>query len=103
MSLATLRSNPATAAMTNVYRTSPGKDIPIGAGTLVEGRKCMIGATEVQTGIFDLVAHPDKSYAIVDYFYPWMRTAVGWVKVPKAVPDGTIVMTGGVNGCTIVV
>ena len=103
MSLTTLRSNPANATLTNVYRTYPGTDIVIGTGTLVEGRKCMIGAKEVEPGIFDLVAHPDKHSAFVDYFYPWLRTAVGWVKVPKGVPDGTIVMTGGVNGCTIVV
>ncbi len=103
MSLAALRADPASATLANVYRTSPAKDMVPGTGALVEGGPCMVGGKEAQTGIYDLTAHPQSKIAVVDYFYPWLRTGVGWVKVPKTVPDGTIVMTGGVNGCTLVV
>lgn len=102
MSLKTLRVDPLNACMRNVYRTGPAPGSFTSQGALVEGGRCSIGVTEVQTGIFDLKA-VESSYGSSDYFYPWMRTGIGWVQVPKNVPDGTIVMTGGVNGCTIVV
>jgi hypothetical protein len=38
-----------------------------------------------------------------DYFFPWVNRGVGEVKVSKGVPDGTIVVTGGMNGCSLVV
>ena len=102
MSLKTLRSDPMNSCWRNVYRTGPKPGSFTGRGDLVEGGSCTIEATEVQPGIYDLKAVATSS-AGRDYFYPWLRRGVGWVKVPKNVPDGTIVMTGGVNGCTIVV
>lgn len=38
-----------------------------------------------------------------DYFYPWVNRGVGEVKVLKQAPNGTIVVTGGMNGCSLVV
>jgi hypothetical protein len=35
-----------------------------------------------------------------DYFFPWVPRGVGDVSVPAAAPDGTIVATGQLNGCT---
>ena len=102
MSLKQLRADPLNACLTNVYRTGPGRDAFNGAGALVEGGPCVIDAKEVQAGFYDLKAVP-TGYTGSDYFYPWLRTGVGFVKVPKNGPDGTIVMTGGVNGCSIVV
>lgn len=102
MSLATLRSDPQNACMRNVYRTGPAPGSFTGQGAIVEGGRCTIATKEVATGIFDLTAVA-SNYASVDYFYPWLQRGVGWVQVPKTVPDGTIVMTGGVNGCTLVV
>ena len=102
MSLATLRSDPQNACLRNVYRTGPAPGSFTGQGAIVEGGRCTIAATEVTTGVFDLKAIA-SNYASTDYFYPWLRQGVGWVQIPKNVPDGTIVMTGGVNGCTLVV
>lgn len=35
-----------------------------------------------------------------DYFFPWVPRGVGLVEVPVSAPDGTIVSTGQLNGCT---
>ena len=102
MSLALLRSDPMNACLANVYRTGPNPGSFTGAGAMVEGGGCTIGSNEVNTGFFDLKATA-SNYASYDYFYPWLQRGVGWVQVPKNAPDGTIVMTGGVNGCTMVV
>lgn len=103
MSLISLRSDPATATTANVYRTGPAKTWPLAQGTLVAGGPCMVGGKEAQAGVYDLSAHPQSPIAVTDYFYPWLRTGVGWVAVPKTAPEGTIVMTGGLNGCTLVI
>ena len=118
MSLETLRSDPAAASSRNVYRTGPASGSFTGAGAMVQGGRCYISCSQIKNGnddsFFDLKATEytgglgDTFWQAIgttanDYFYPWMRTGVGWVVVPKTVPNGTIVMTGGVNGCTIVV
>ena len=36
-----------------------------------------------------------------DYFFPWVNRGVGEVEVPVGAPDGTIVVTGGMNGCSL--
>jgi hypothetical protein len=102
MSLGTLRADPLNSCLRNVYRTGPARGSFTDKGDIVEGGRCTIGCDEVETGFYDLKATA-SSYQSNDYFYPWLQRGIGWVKVPKAVPDGTIVMTGGVNGCTLVV
>lgn len=102
MSLKTLRADPLNSCMCNVYRTCPAGGSFTGTGAMVEGGGCTIGQSIAAPGFYDLKAVA-SSYSASDYFFPWLRTGVGWVKVPKSAPDGTIVMTGGVNGCTIVV
>ena len=101
MSLATLRADPVNACMADVYRMALAAGSFAGTGNLVEGGRCTIDARAPAPGFFDLSA--TQAGAGGDYFYPWVRQGVGWVRVPKAAPDGTIVMTGGVNGCSIVV
>ncbi len=113
MSLAALRTDPETSCLRNVYRTKPAPGSFAGRGSFVEGGLCSVAEVEVEPGIYDLVATEQYTgiFASVtdyfrpstDYFYPWLQTGVGWVKVPKAVPNGTIVLTGGVNGCRLVV
>ncbi|MBM3508443.1 MAG: hypothetical protein FJX64_12315 [Alphaproteobacteria bacterium] len=102
MSIATLRSDPASACLRNVYRTGPAANSFNGQGAVVEGGGCSIDVKEAQTGVFDLKAVA-SGYASNDFFFPWLQRGVGWVKVRKSVPDGTLVITGGVNGCTLVV
>lgn len=36
-----------------------------------------------------------------DYFFPWVNRGVGEVSVPINSPNGTIVTTGGMNGCAL--
>ncbi|WP_370980435.1 hypothetical protein [Agaribacterium sp. ZY112] len=36
-----------------------------------------------------------------DYFFPWVNRGVGEVSVPINQPNGTIVTTGGMNGCAL--
>lgn len=102
MSLALLRRSPLDACRSNVYRTGPQPGSFTGQGQLVEGGPCSLNVSQFGDGAFDVKAVA-SSYASSDYFYPWLQRGVGWVKVPKSVPNGTIVLTGGVNGCTIVV
>ena len=101
MSLSNLRANPKTSCERNVYRTGPMPGSFKDAGDLVEGGKCKITCTQIVTGFYDLKAQQSESGT--DYFYPWLQRGVGYVCVPKGVPDGTLVITGGVNGCTLVV
>lgn len=98
MSLPELRRTPKNACERNVYITSQGVAFP----AYPVGGRCEIRAKQLQTGFFELRAYPDDA-AGQDYFYPWVPDGVGTVQVPKNVPDGTIVMTGGLNGCGITV
>lgn len=104
MSLKTLRADPAAACQYNVYRTGPAEKHFTDVARMVEGGRCTIGggAASGSANVYDLKATANN-YNSTDYFFPWLRTGIGWVKVPKAVADGSIVMTGGVNGCTLVV
>src|SRR5262249_31587939 len=91
-----VRLDPKPEFESNSFRTGPAS----GSFTAPEGGLCTITATKAADGIYNLVATAGGGK---DYYYPWLRCGVGWVKVPTNVPDGTIVMTGGVNGCTMVV
>jgi hypothetical protein len=102
MSLDQLRADPKAACMQNVYRTGPAAGSFDGRGDLVQGGRCIIAGSKAAKGFFDLKASATTG-ASNDYFFPWLQHGVGWVAVPKAVPNGSIVMTGGVNGCTIIV
>lgn len=102
MSLSLLRKSPLEACRLNVYRTGPQPGSFDAHGSLVEGGPCSINATKFGHMAFELRAVA-SNYASNDYFYPWLQRGVGWVQVPTSVPDGTLVLTGGVNGCTIVV
>ena len=92
-----LRVNPAAVCESNGIRTSPAGGSFSGTQ---EGGRCEIACTETGTGVYDLVATGGRG---TDYFFPWLQRNYTWVKVPKDAADGTIVMTGGLNGCTIVV
>lgn len=97
MSLDLLKSDPMSATQRCTFRTGPA------AGSFAlsnEGGLCKITCTKLADDIFDLKA---TAGAGTDYFYPWLQRGYGWVKVPKDAPNGTVVMTGGVNGCTLIV
>lgn len=88
MSLELLKRNPMAATQGNSFRTGPA------AGSFsatAEGGTCTIACTKLADNTFELKA---MAGAGTDYFYPWLPSGYGWVKVPKDVPDGTVVMTG---------
>lgn len=89
-------SDPKLIVKSTAIRTGPaGKSF---VGTQVGGR-CELSETSTG-GVYTLSATENKG---TDYFYPWLQRSFGWVKVPKSVPDGTIVATGGLNGCSLIV
>lgn len=94
--LEALRRDPTNACIGARFKTGPKPgswDV-----SAPEGGACRISAKKLDTDIYELQA---ESGAGTDYFYPWLRCGVGWVRVPDTVPDGTMVVTGGVNGCSI--
>ena len=103
MSLDLLRGDPKSACMRNVYRTSPAGGSFVSSGAKFEGGNCTITCDPIAKakGFYDLTATAANG-TTNDYFFPWLQRGVGWVRVPENLPDGLIVMTGGVNGCTLV-
>ena len=89
-------ANPAVLVKANAIRTQPASGSFAGTQT---GGLCEL--TETKSGsLYTLTATANKGS---DYFYPWLQRSYGWVKVPSSVSDGTIVSTGGLNGCTLIV
>jgi len=54
-------------------------------------------AESVQSGVTRLAIKPDGD----DYYFPWVNRGVGHVTVPLNTPNGTVVVTGGMNGCSL--
>ena len=68
------------------------------AGTI--GGGCLLHAESAGGNIFRLTAKQGAG----DYFFPYINTTdggVGVCVVPKGQADGTIVATGGMNGCSL--
>jgi len=97
MSLSLLRGDPLEACKSYRFRTGPK---PGSFKNVEQGGACTISCSKAANNIYDLEA---SDSAGSDYFYPWLQRGVGWVRVPKTISEGTSVMTGGVNGCTLVV
>ncbi|MEM9059092.1 MAG: hypothetical protein AAGD13_01400 [Pseudomonadota bacterium] len=95
--IAKLRLNPLSVVQSGGLRTGPKSGSFSG---VQQGGNCQISESDAGGGITDLEA---KSGAGTDYFFPWLQRSFTWVKVPKNAPNGTIVMTGGVNGCSLIV
>lgn len=94
--LETLRRNPGAFTGVNGFRTMPnGRDF---AG-VSEGGLCTIVESRASEYVTDFKATAGGS----DYFFPWLQRGYTWVKVPKTVHTGVVVLTGGVNGCTLIV
>jgi hypothetical protein len=74
--------------------------------TAIPGEKnCQRGGacTLTQTGTTNGVTRLKMNDGGTDYAFPWVNRGVGEVRVPKLAPDGTVVVTGGMNGCALVV
>lgn len=69
------------------------------AGTTVGGA-CLLGCESAGGNIYKLTAKQGQG----DWFFPYINTAEGGVGVcvvPAGAADGTIVVTGGMNGCSL--
>ena len=89
-------NNPAAIVKATAIRTQPASGSFSGGQV---GGVCELTESSTE-GTYTLTASANKG---TDYFYPWLQRSFGWVKVPKSVSDGTIVATGGLNGCTLIV
>jgi hypothetical protein len=74
-----------------------------GYQTTPNGVKCEIGGSitlnenlKKENGVTRLTIASGGT----DFFFPWVNRGVGEVSVPINQPDGTIVVTGGMNGCS---
>ena len=67
-------------------------------GKSQEGGRCTISFSKVETSrVVRLKAEANNAGS--DYYFPWLPKGVGYVDVPLGLPNGTIVVTGGMNGC----
>lgn len=94
-----LRANPEAAIVNNDFfldvRGATTTEDP-------EHERCRIGGkvsiTESdKNGITRLTLAPGGT----DYYFPWVNRGVGEVTIPINQPDGTVVVTGGMNGCAL--
>lgn len=85
-----LRSDPERAFKSYVFMT----------GNAAQGGSCAIGCAKVIDNVVKLT--PDFGGG-GDYFFRYglLAQAPGTVTVPVGQPDGTIVFTGGMNGCAL--
>lgn len=89
-------ADPSAIVKSTAIRTQPA------SGSFSDGQVgglCELSESSTN-GVNTLTATANKG---TDYLYPWLQRSYSWVKVPKDVADGTIVATGGLNGCTLVV
>ena len=93
-----LRANPENAIINNDFFV----DVR-GFPTTPEGhQRCELGGAVTlqesqQGGVTRLTLRPGGT----DFFFPWVNRGVGEVTVPINQPDGTIIVTGGMNGCAL--
>jgi hypothetical protein len=75
-----------------------GTDYPVVKnGKETKGGPCQLSAeTSATVTKVKVRAEPGR-----DYYFPWQPSGVGSVEVPTNAPDGTIVVTGGMNGCAM--
>lgn len=104
-----LRSSPVpTADLQNFLldaRGGPASFVDSAGNDVVSGNiqrggpvKLVDGAIQNRVGRIKIGAHDGGPRP--DYFYPWKPRGVGYVDVPAAAPDGTIVATPAMNGCS---
>ena len=94
-SQAVLRADPDTAMAK--YGFVVGSAVYT-TGTL--GGACLLSCESVGANISKLTAKQGQG----DWFFPYVNTAEGGVGVcivPAGQPDGTLVVTGGMNGCSL--
>lgn len=100
--LSNFRLNPETTIQTAdfVVDARGFKTIAIpGYKNSTYGGPCTLEEVETVNGVTRLKAKNGGS----DYLFPWVNRGIGEVNVLRKSPEGTIVVTGGMNGCTLAV
>lgn len=98
--LASLRKNPETAINNGDFivdimgcALAPNKVVP----RVQEGVNVKIVESDAGSNTTCLAISPGGE----DYYFPWVNRGVGHVTVPGNVKEGTLVVTGGMNGCAL--
>lgn len=95
--LASLRANPAQVLSSAKFVVDALSFAGQSAGT------CRLFSTSREDGVIRLNWGAVQEGASPDYYFPFQPNGVGSVTVPKGAPNGTIVVTGAMNGCGLVV
>ncbi len=100
MALERLRDDPEAAIQRYDYMVD-AQGFPLeatdNAHHEIGGRVRLIGTME--NGVTRITQNPQGG--VEAFYFPWVNRGVGEVKVPLGMPDGTLVVTGGMNGCAI--
>lgn len=96
--LALLRSHPVEACESYGFAVEYAPEIV----TAFQGGQCRITPSHLNDSVFRLRAEP----GVGDYFFPYTTgslsaTRTGRCEVPFGLPNGTIVLTSGMNGCSL--
>lgn len=96
--LQNLRDNPEPICKQNDFFVDVRgfRTTPEGTNRCEVGGAATLNLTK-QNGVYRLAVENGGS----DYFFPWVNRGVGEVSVPINQPNGTIVTTGGMNGCAL--
>ncbi|HEY1028015.1 MAG TPA: hypothetical protein VGE28_10380 [Pseudomonas sp.] len=90
--LSLLRADPGNACHILGFLVVPDTQLA------THGGPCNITARQVDDNVFELVATHGNGR---DFFFPYRPQGVGQCMVPGNCPTGTIVLTGGMNGCSL--
>jgi hypothetical protein len=92
-----LRANPEAAIQVNDFFVDVRGFRPTANGVRCElgGAVTLAESAKPENGVTRLGLEAGGN----DYFFPWVNRGVGEVAVPINAPNGTIVVTGGMNGC----
>ena len=77
----------------------------IGQGLVKDGGPVQVSASrkQIADGNYEGVCHINvqSDDQGKDYYFPWVNRGVGFVDVPYNASEGTLVLTGGMNGCSL--
>ena len=65
-----------------------------------DGGPCKLNLTKLDGNVYQLEPIYGEGSGYTDWFFPY-RHAVGTCRVPIPQPEGTIALTGEMNGCTL--
>ncbi|WP_141113187.1 hypothetical protein [Chromobacterium haemolyticum] len=92
-----LRQNPEVACKNFVFKYNNGP-AHTGAHKEIYSGPCTAVCKKIAERVYEISAIKGKG---TDYYFPYIPKSVGKCTAPSGAPKGTIVMTGGMNGCAL--